>query len=335
MSRRSPKISLGMPVYNGAAFLRETLESLLQQTFSDFELIISDNASTDATEKICREFAQRDSRIRYERLDTNLGAVANFNRLVDLASGEYYKWVAADDLCLPDFLASTFKLMEADPETVWVHTSFGKIDQHGKILRQDDEAADQLAHSSQAGQPRPFHDADARRKRFKGVLLGTTWCADIFGLIRKSVLDKTARFPACFGAEKVLLGELALWGKYRHVNETLFYQRVHSKAAGEMATRSQQEAYVTAQRKKNRFAQTRIALLKGHLKSVKNVPMPIQDRLLCWSIIARYVVQFSKWPSLLKSEWKGEPIRRLSQNRKHDQSSESNRLARNPELRKP
>ncbi|HMP80597.1 MAG TPA: hypothetical protein PKD54_14175, partial [Pirellulaceae bacterium] len=234
------------------------------------------------------------------------------NRLIGLASGEYYKWVAADDICLPSFLAATLELIESDPHLVWVHSAFGKVDQHGTVLDQDDAAAEGLAHSSQAGHPRVHHDAAARHKRFRGVLLGTTWCADIYGLIRKSVLDKTRPLPACYGAEKVLLGELALWGRYRQVPETLFYQRVHSSAAGELATREQQEAYVTPERKnqKKRFGQARFDLLKGHLRAVKNVPMSVTDRGLCWWVIAQYLGQVSKWPDLLRSEWLRAPIRR-------------------------
>jgi len=92
-----PKVSVGMPVYNGENFIREALDSLLAQTFTDFELIISDNASTDRTEAICREYAAKDVRIRYERQGENRGAIANFKFVLDEAQGEYFMWAAADD----------------------------------------------------------------------------------------------------------------------------------------------------------------------------------------------------------------------------------------------
>ena len=91
------KVSIGMPVYNGEKFIREALDSLLAQTFTDFELIISDNASTDGTEAICREYAARDSRIRCVRQSENRGACANFQFVLDEAKGEYFMWAAADD----------------------------------------------------------------------------------------------------------------------------------------------------------------------------------------------------------------------------------------------
>lgn len=105
MSKIRPKVSVGLPVYNGEKYLPQAIKSLLAQTFAEFELIICDNASTDRTQEISRTFTKRDQRIRYHRNPNNLGAAANFNLSFRLSSGEYFKW-AADDLCAPEFLAS-------------------------------------------------------------------------------------------------------------------------------------------------------------------------------------------------------------------------------------
>lgn len=99
-----PQVSIGMPVYNGEAFIREALDALLAQTFTDFELIISDNASTDGTEAICREYALRDKRVRYVRQAKNCGAIANFQFVLKEAVSEYFMWAAADDYWAPTFL---------------------------------------------------------------------------------------------------------------------------------------------------------------------------------------------------------------------------------------
>ena len=104
MPNHRVKVSIGVPVYNGEEFLEETLDSLLSQTFEDFELIISDNASTDGTGDIARRVAARDSRVRYHRRHQNLGLAANYNGLVTMASGELFKWATADDPCRPAFL---------------------------------------------------------------------------------------------------------------------------------------------------------------------------------------------------------------------------------------
>ena len=100
----SPRICLGLPVYNGERYLRQAIDSMLAQTFRDFELIISDNASTDRTREICLEYQKRDPRVRYFRNESNIGPAANFNLVFQRAHAEYFKWVAADDVCEPDFL---------------------------------------------------------------------------------------------------------------------------------------------------------------------------------------------------------------------------------------
>ena len=117
-SIKCPAISIGMPVYNGEKNLPRILNSLSEQTYKDIELIISDNASTDATEKICREYASRDNRIRYIRQPENLGAVANFQYVLNEARGEYFMWAAADDIRSPDFLELNHSFLELHPDYV-------------------------------------------------------------------------------------------------------------------------------------------------------------------------------------------------------------------------
>jgi len=113
-----PKVTIGMPVYNGATTIRRALDGLLAQSFDDFELIISDNASTDATAEICQEYAARDSRVRYVRQSENIGASMNFRFVLFEADTPYFMWVAADDLWAPSFLARHFAVLEADPGIV-------------------------------------------------------------------------------------------------------------------------------------------------------------------------------------------------------------------------
>src|SRR6267142_2279410 len=110
-----PKVSIGLPVYNGEKYLRFALNSVLQQTHDDFELIISDNASTDATQKICREYAAKDQRIRYDRNETNIGAVGNYNRVFELGRGEFFKWASHDDEFHPSLIEKCLKVFEQSP----------------------------------------------------------------------------------------------------------------------------------------------------------------------------------------------------------------------------
>lgn len=114
----SPSVSIGLPVYNGERSISKAIGALLGQSFGDFELIISDNASTDATEAICRALAAQDPRVRYIRQPYNLGATGNFRFVLDQARGRYYTWAAADDLRTPDFLSENVAFLEGHPEYV-------------------------------------------------------------------------------------------------------------------------------------------------------------------------------------------------------------------------
>lgn len=299
-----PRVSIGMPVYNAERYLREALDSLLAQTFADFELIISDNASEDATASICREYAARDSRVKYHRHDSNRGSIQNFNHTVKLATGEYFKWAAYDDLHDPAFLSRCVKLLDAHPDVVWCHTLTVHIDADGNVIPADNDTSlhgDAASHSLLArgerlpSQTRACHTPE---ERFAGVLLGTTWCADSFGLIRTSVLRSTSLMLPCYGSEKVLMGELGLRGRYAEVPEVLFYERLHGEASAALRTAADQQSFVTGDTGQ-RFTSTRWDLLAGHIRAVGNAPVSFMTRLRCASVLLRYVFQLHKWKTIL------------------------------------
>src|SRR6516165_10634650 len=118
----TPLVSVGLFVYNGERFLEETLQSILNQTFTDFELIISDNASTDRTGEIAQAYAKRDGRIRYHRNEKNMGAGWNARRVYELATGKYFRWATVDDLLAPELLRRCVEILESDPGGVLAHT---------------------------------------------------------------------------------------------------------------------------------------------------------------------------------------------------------------------
>ncbi len=130
-----PTVSIGLPVYNRENFIGKTLDSLLAQTFTDFEIIISDNGSTDGTEQICRDYAQRDSRIRYIRQPKNLGLLGNFNFVMKAARGKYFMWTASDDLCEPQFVEELVKRLDSDPEMVLVMADLKYISDKGVAVK--------------------------------------------------------------------------------------------------------------------------------------------------------------------------------------------------------
>src|SRR6201994_1650338 len=116
-----PRLTIGLPVYNGEKYVAEAIEALLGQTFEDFELIISDNASTDGTAGICRRFGKQDSRIRYVRQPRNIGIAPNHNFVVHEARGELVKWASHDDLYARDMMERCVQALDDDPQVVLAH----------------------------------------------------------------------------------------------------------------------------------------------------------------------------------------------------------------------
>ncbi len=305
----SPLVSIGMPVYNAESYLHEAMESLLKQTHDDYEIIISDNASTDHTEDICRSYAQRDPRIRYVRQTENVGATGNFNHVFGLAKGVYFKWASYDDLCEPDFLARCVEVLETHPDVVWVHSASSKINDKGDVLDSAAPEAEGIGHTSEAGLPRQHHDSSVPYLRFQGVLLGTNWCVDSYGLIRSDALRATRLFPACYGSEKVLMGALSLLGCYYEIPQTLFYQRVHAAASSRIENAADQLTFMDT-KATSRFASTRMRLLRGHLQSISDSKLNAWQKLRCLMVIVKYLCQTNKWGSVVRNTITGTGVGR-------------------------
>ena len=133
-SATTPAVSIGMPVYNGEKYIREALDSVLTQTFKDFELLISDNCSTDKTREICAEYSNKDPRIKYIRHPENLGGHWNFNFVTQNVTGHLLTWLAHDDILESGYLESTVQYMLDNPVAVLVASDFEVIDQDGGTL---------------------------------------------------------------------------------------------------------------------------------------------------------------------------------------------------------
>lgn len=210
-----PKVSIASPVYNGERYLAKALDSVLAQTFGDFELIVTDNASTDATEQICREYAARDPRVRYVRNDHNVGVVANFNLGIELSRGEYFRWHCYDDLMAPRCLEACLGEMEADKTLAVTQCATELIDENGCHVEMFDREW-QL-------------DAPEAHVRFWSMLW-TRCFPPIFGLMRSDLVRKTHMFRPYVGADRYFLAELLLLGGLKYVPECLFSIRVHPQA---------------------------------------------------------------------------------------------------------
>lgn len=202
-----------MPVFDGERFVAQAIEALLAQDFEDFELVISDNASTDATPDICKDYESRDGRVRYLRNRENLGAAFNYNRLVAEARGDYFKWAPHDDLHAPTYLARCVEVLDSHPDVVLCHSRSAEIDEDGDVLR--------------TWAPLTARDDPDPVRRFLGVITRPDQCVDVVGLARRAVLARTALIGPYSSSDVGLLAEIALHGRIHQVADVLFYRREH------------------------------------------------------------------------------------------------------------
>jgi glycosyltransferase involved in cell wall biosynthesis len=215
-----PMVSIGMPIYNAEKYLTKSLDSLLAQDFQDFELIISDNASTDSTEQICRTYASKDSRIRYSRNAVNEGAVKNFNRVFQLSSGRFFMWASDHDLWEQSFISECLRKLEEESNAVLCFSPITLIDKEGQMIGTYDENLD-TTNLDMLGR---FHTV-IWRLRWK---LGAG--ASIYGLINSEALRMARPYQNVYGPDWILLIELSLLGSFVKLSQPLFHLRdVHSK----------------------------------------------------------------------------------------------------------
>jgi glycosyltransferase involved in cell wall biosynthesis len=210
----TPLLSVGLFVYNGERFLEEALHSILNQTFTDFELIISDNASTDRTGEIALAYAKRDDRIRYYRSEKNMGAGWNVRRVYELATGKYFRQAAVDDLMEPDLLRRCVEILESDPCCVVAYARTKEVDENGTFI----------------GNYVPPAKADSNDPvaRFREMLLVLSWCYQIFGVMRMSALRQIPPQGSYVNGDGVLLARMSLLGRFYEIPEHLFISRHHS-----------------------------------------------------------------------------------------------------------
>ncbi len=215
----TPAVSIGLPVYNGADYLREALDSWLEQDFRDFELIVSDNASTDDTPKILSEYAQRDSRIRVLTRRETCIAWENYNCLVPEARAPIFAWTACDDLRHPNFLSRLTQALEENPDAVLAYGLTRLFGDPRRELRHVDTIDD-----TPGGEPSALG-------RMIAMLRARQWYL-IYGLMRTEVLRKTRLFfhPMGFNSDVALCLELATFGRCLPIKEELLRFRLHPKS---------------------------------------------------------------------------------------------------------
>lgn len=296
-----PRVSVGLPVKNGIRYLPGTLDALLDQTFEDFELVISDNASSDGTEALCREYAGRDPRVVYHRSDEDRGVMWNFDRVVRLARAPLFKWASHDDLHAPTFLERCVEVLDADPTVVCCHTRTRKIDGKGREI----DAPDPTLESDGGSLPRPSD-------RFRDVILHANYGVRSYGVIRKDALLACAPLLPVYGSEKVLMAELALYGRYHDVDDPLFFERIHPTASQSLETKEAQQAFADP-RRLGLPTFPRLQLLRGYLSAIRRAPISAPEKARCVGVIGRYLLQVEKWSRIVRSVVRGSGVVRYGE----------------------
>jgi glycosyltransferase involved in cell wall biosynthesis len=214
---RNPRVTVGLPVYNGARFVEGALRSILSQTVTDLELIVSDNASTDDTREICERYASKDARIRYFRQSRNIGAPRNWNFVFEQARGTYFKWNSANDECSPETLERCAAALDADPTLVLVQ---------GRTCLVDEDTG--------SGEPYAEDMALMQEQALERVLVVCRQLplrlnnGQAGGVIRASALKRTRLDRPFENGDILLMAELAMLGKFLVLPEVLLYRRMGS-----------------------------------------------------------------------------------------------------------
>lgn len=280
-----PRVSIGLPVYDGENYLAETLDSILAQTFCDFELVLSDNASTDGTEAICRKYAASDPRIRYVRNAENLGAAQNYNRVFKLSKGEYFKWNGHDDPLAATFLERCVEVLDRDPETVLCFARIRAIDARG-------EEHDVGALTARTFAPKPQLGSAQAHVRFYHTVVADHPQGAIFGLIRRRILEQTALIGGYRSSDLPLLGELALRGRFHQLPEALQNRRFHPQQGRNVyRTRQLREVWFDPNRSQAR-SHPYWRLLQEHLASIRRAAPDRRTRSHCYGHMALWVIKY-------------------------------------------
>lgn len=280
-----PKVTIGLPVFNGERHLRAALESILGQTYCDLELVVSDNASTDATPDICQEYARSDARVRFGRFTTNVGARRNFHNVLALAQGEYFKWSGHDDVLAPAFLERCVERLDQDAGAVLCATDIEVVDDRGQ------RAGPELRPITVRG--------STPHVRLREFFANPRVHQTIFGVIRRSALEATSLLGPWYGSDRALLMELALLGRLDRVDEPLFIHREHDRRSSYAESTV---AWLTPER-----GDRPVAGYWHHIgtatRMLVSVPMPPTERLLCVAEYGRRGrTRIREWAPILLQE---------------------------------
>jgi len=282
----TPRLSIGLPVYNGERYLAESIDALVGQTYEDFELIIADNASTDGTADICAEYQVKDSRIRYFRHERNVGGVPNHDFVFQKSRGEFFKWAAADDLYARDLLGRCVVALDEHPEVVLAHSWTAAIDVHGNVT----QALEYPLRTDSARAP----------ERFRSMLFGSgesdvgvIRADDQYGVIRSDVLRRVGPQGSYYHSDRTLMTKVALFGPFHQEPTWLYFRRDHSDRPQYARPTVRAWCANLDPRRANRWRHPTARLLAeyfwGYVSAIRDAPLPGADRRECYGILAQWI----------------------------------------------
>jgi glycosyltransferase involved in cell wall biosynthesis len=272
--RTAKRVSVGLPVFNAEQYLEQCVDSILSQTYTNLELIISDNASTDATETICQRYAARDARVRYQRNSRNYGATFNFRRVMLFSSGEYFLWAAHDDMFAPEYAEKAVAVLEQNRDVVLCYSKSIEIDERGQPL----ERKEQILAA----------DAPYPHQRFRELIRMDHNCETMFGVIRAEVLERTSIHGDFPDSDRCMLAEVALYGKFFELADHLFFHRKHAQqVTRQFPTRQQRMAQLNPSR--------RLLVVFPHFRQFREYILAIRRGPLGWRDRARCYFQMLRW----------------------------------------
>jgi glycosyltransferase involved in cell wall biosynthesis len=267
MSLDRPTVSICLPVYNGERYIRYAIKSILEQTFEDFELIISDNASTDATADISREATARDPRVHYYRVDVNRGSAWNHNRTFKLAKGRYVAWIGHDDVMAKEYIARCVETLEKDPGAVLCFAAYNYIDERGSLIKRP-----------------PMENPGALERpsaRFVHIIYECA-CLAIYGVMKTQTLKQTALHGGFADCDRVLLAEMGLRGRFSLVPEPLFSRRYHAERVTTKYRSLRERTLIMDPTKSGRLFLPVMLQAVAFCSAIQRANLPLTERLRCY-----------------------------------------------------
>jgi glycosyltransferase involved in cell wall biosynthesis len=282
MTQRTPLVSVGVPVYNGDDYLRQALDGLLAQDLDDFEVIVCDNASTDSTPEIAKEYVAADRRFRYHRNEQNLGLSGNFNKAFQLARGKYFKWAAHDDLHPPQALRVSTTVLEHDPAAVICASAVAIMDDDGEVFDEFHPTADLRS--------APPHI------RFHRLMWTMEETHPLFAVMRSDALRRTPLYQPFVGGDRVLLAQMALMGPIWQVPEVLhYYRQPRMSTAARQRTDRPSQAVILDPANEGKLPSRTWRLAYEHLRLVSRAELsPRHKAWLAADVLARFGVRDSR-----------------------------------------